>query len=313
MGCQMRKILALFLLIFGYFVSACGELSSPSTVRVPSNGLITVGVIAGNTADDATSIQPLADALANSLHNYGIQGGRVHVANSVEEMAAWLKSGTVDLYIDSAYPAVLACQQSGAKMLLRGWEFGQPDAHVVIFTNRNTGLRTLSDLRGKMIALRQPQATSSFFLSAAHLLRHELSLSSKSNFSATVSPSEVGFIVSESDQNTLRAVLTNAVAAGAVDDYSFDIVFSPETLQQLVELDRTEKIPRQVVVARPGLDKEYLEILTETLTNMNETEDGKAALAAFQTTRFDHFPDGAEATERKLREMLATIKQIALP
>lgn len=54
-------------------------------------------------------------------------------------------------------------------------------------------------------------------------------------------------------------------------------------------------------------------MLTEVLTKLHETEDGKAALAAFQTTRFDHFPDGAEATERKLREMLVTINQIALP
>lgn len=250
MGCQMRKILALFLLIFGYFVSACGELSPPPTVRIPSNGLITVGVIAGNTADDATRIQPLADALADSLHTYGIQGGRVYVANSVDEMVASLKSGKVDLYFDSAYPAVLVSQQSGAKMILRGWQFGQPDAHVVIFTSRNSGLKTLSDLRGKMIALRQPQSNANFFLCATHLVRHKLNLAPKQSFGAQVLPSEVGFIMSESDQNTLRAVLTNAVAAGAVDDYSFDIVFSPETIQQLVELDRTEKIPRQVIVAR---------------------------------------------------------------
>lgn len=310
--CRMYKRLALFLFI-AYFLIGCTKPSPSPVVLIPESGLIVLGVIAGSIVDDARAIQPLADTLAIDLKEYGITGGRVRVAGSVEEMAAWLESGEVDLYFDSVYPALLVSEQSGAGLVLRGWQFGRPESQAVIIASRSSGLASLDDLRGKVVAMRAPESTAGFFLPSVHLVERGLSLTGKSSFFDPVSPSEVGFVFSGSDQETLRAVIGGSAAAGAVDDYHFDIVFPPETTQQLVELARTEKIPRQVVLARLGLDEQYLAVLTQTLTRLHESDAGKSALASFQTTRFEAFPGGADAATRRMREMLSVVRKISLP
>ncbi len=308
----MYKRLALFLFI-AYFLIGCTKPSPSPAVVIPANGLIVLGVVAGSAVDDARSIDPLADALAIALREHGITGGRARVAGSVEEMAAWLKSGEVDLYFDSVYPALLVSEQSGARLILRGWQFGRPESQAVIFASRSSGLASLDDVRGKVIAMRAPQSTAGFFLPSVYLVERGLTLTGKSSFFDPVSPSNVGFVFSGSDQETLRAVISGSAAAGVVDDYHFDIVFPPETTQQLVELARTEKIPRQVVLARPGLDEQYLAALIQTLTRLHESEIGKSALASFLTTQFETFPGGADAATRRMREMLAIVKKISLP
>ncbi|GAB4485544.1 MAG: hypothetical protein Fur0016_11900 [Anaerolineales bacterium] len=308
----MYKRLALFLFI-AYFLIGCTKPSPSPAVVIPANGLIVLGVVAGSAVDDVRSIEPLADALAIALREYGITGGRARVAGSVEEMAAWLKSGEVDLYFDSVYPALLVSEQSGARLILRGWQFGRPESQAVIFASRSSGLASLDDVRGKVIAMRAPQSTAGFFLPSVYLVERGLTLTGKSSFFDPVSPSNVGFVFSGNDQETLRAVISGSAAAGVVDDYHFDIVFPPETTQQLLELARTEKIPRQVVLARPGLDEQYLAAITQTLTRLHESEIGKSALASFLTTQFETFPGGADAATRRMREMLAIVKKISLP
>lgn len=308
----MYRRLALFLFVF-YFLTACTTSSPSPDVSIPASGLVVLGVIAGSPVDDARSIQPLADALAAELSGHGITGGQARVAGSVDEMAAWLKSGEVDLYFDSVYPALLVSEQSGAELILRGWQFGRPDVQAVLFASRSSGLASLDDLRGKVVAMRAPDSTAGFFLPSVYLVERGLGLTGKSNFADPVSPTEVGFVFSGSDEDTLRAVIGGSAAAGVVDDYHFDIVFLPETTQQLVELARAEKISRQVVLARPGLDAKYLAILAQTLTRMHESEAGRAALDSFQTNRFETLPGGADAAIKRMREMLLTFRTIPLP
>lgn len=308
----MYKRLALFLFIT-YLLIGCTKSSPSPVIVIPENGLIVLGVVVGSAVDDARAIQPLADTLAATMKAYGITAGQVRVARSVEEMADWLKSGEVDLYFDSVYPALLVSEQSEARLILRGWQFGRPESQAVIFASRSSGLTSLDDLRGKMIAMRAPQSTAGFFLPSVHLVERGLALVGKSGFADALPPSAVGFAFSGSDQDTLRAVISGSAAAGAVDDYHFDIVFPPETTQQLVELARTEKIPPQVVLARPGLDEQYLAALTQTLTRLHESQAGESALARFQTTRFEPFPGGTDAATKRMREMLSIVRKISLP
>jgi len=308
----MYKRLILFFFTAFFFIACTHPTLSPD-VLIPANGLIVLGVIAGSPVDDVDSIQPLADTLASELSGYGISGGRVRVAGSVTEMAAWLKSGEVDLYFDSVYPALLVSEQSGAQLVLRGWQFGRPESQAVIFASRGSGLSSLEDLRGKVVAMRAPESTAGFFLPSVYLVEHGLFLTGKSSYFDPVSPSEVGFAFSGSDQDTLRAVIGGSAAAGAVDDYHYDIVFSTGATEQLVELARTEKIPRQVVLAAPGLDVEYVSVLTQFLTNMHTSDAGKAALDAFNTSRFEGFPSTGDAATARLREMLSIVKKIPLP
>lgn len=309
----MRNRLLLSLFLAAFVLAACQGESVRSEPGSPEKREIVLGIVAGSLLQDSTSLQPLADLLAAQLRHAGVTGGTVRTADSLEEMAAWLRSGQVDLYFDSAYPALLVSQQSGAPLVLRGWQFGRPEAQAVLFTSRSSGVQRLSDLHGRIIALQSPQSTAGFFLPVALLSENGVNLTGKQDWSDAVTPSEAGFIFTGSNQETLRAVLSGSAAAGVVDDYHYDIVFPPETSQQLAEIARTEKIPRQVVLTRPGLSGEFLAALIQTLTRLHESETGQMALSALQTTRFDTFPGGAESTMQRLRAMLTLVSQIPLP
>jgi phosphonate transport system substrate-binding protein len=274
-------------------------------------------LVLGDISDDPGEViegtQPLADYLAAQLKDYGITEGKVRVVATTEEMIALLKSGEVDLYCDSTYPATLISDASGAKIILRRWRFGVEKYHSVIFASKESGLSRLEDLPGHIIAMDAPYSTSGFLLPAVHLMEKGFTLSGKKAYGDPVAGTEIGFVFSFDDENTLQWVLSGLVAAGVTDDYNFDTAFPPEATAKLVELARTESTPRQVMVARAGLDEKLLEAIKQTLIKMDETEAGKAALKPFQTTQFDEFPEGIESATARMRQMMELVKGIKLP
>ncbi|MEK6222748.1 MAG: hypothetical protein N2D54_10935, partial [Chloroflexota bacterium] len=66
-------------------------------------------------------------------------------------------------------------------------------------------------------------------------------------------------------------------------------------------------------VARPGIDPNLLEAITQILIHAHEDAAGQTALDSFQTTRFDTFPEGIEAAFSKMRTMMEIAQSIHQP
>jgi phosphonate transport system substrate-binding protein len=271
----------------------------------------------GDISDDPGEViegtQPLADYVAANLSDFGITAGQVKITATADEMAQLLESGEVDLYFDSVYPATLISDTSGAQPFLRRWRYGVEEYYTIIFASVESGITTVDDLPGHMIALDNPFSTSGFLLPAVYLVGHDLKLAGKQSYGDSVAEDEVGFVFSYDDENTLQWVLSGLVAAGATDDYNYNVAFPSEAREKLVLLTETESVPRQVVVARPGLDPELLEAIKQVLTTAHESEAGQAALEPFQTSRFDEFPEGIEAAQNRMREMMDVVQDIPMP
>jgi phosphonate transport system substrate-binding protein len=315
----MRPIfLTIICLAFLSLLTSCGMLSTPTPTAIPPTPVpIGRALVLGDISDDPAEVidgtQPLANYLAAQLKDYGITEGKVRVVSSTEEMINLLKNGEIDLYCDSTYPATLISDASGAKLILRRWRFGVEKYHSVIFASKASGITKLEDLPGHMLAMDAPYSTSGFLLPAVHLLEKGFTLTGKKAYGAPVAGKEIGFVFSYDDENTLQWVLSGLVSAGVTDDYNFDQAFPPEATEKLVLLARTESTPRQVVVARSGLDPNLLEAIKQSLVKMHENEIGKAALKPFQTSKFDEFPDGIETATARMRKMMELVKDIALP
>ena len=274
-------------------------------------------IVLGDISDDPAEVidgtQPLARYLADQLGAFGITTGRVRVAKSIDEMAELLANGEVDLYFDSTYPATVISDASGAKILLRRWRFGVEEYHSVIFASKESGIQSLEDLNGQMLAFDAPYSTSGFVLPAVHLAENGLNLSGKPGYGESVAADEAGYVFSYDDENTLQWVLSDLVQAGATDDYHFDVAFPAEATEKLVALARTESIPRQVMVARADLDPELLDAIIQILLTIDQDEAAQPALEAFQTTKFDEFPEGIEAATQRMRDMMQTVQGIPQP
>lgn len=312
------KTISISAILFLLLLTSCGGGAAPTATEVtivePAEAHpIILGDISDDPAEVIEGTQPLADYLAANLKEYGITEGQVRIATSTEELAQMLADGEVDLYFDSTYPATLISDQVGAKIILRRWRFGVEEYQSVIFASKDSGITSVEQLPGHMVAMDAPYSTSGFMLPAVYLTEHGLKLVGKKSQGDPVASDEIGFVFSYDDENTLQWVLSDLTDAGVTDDFHFDVDFPEEARTQLVELARTEATPRQVGLVRPGLDEELTRAIISVLTSMHETEEGQSALESFQTTKFDEFPDGINTATQRMREMMELVKGIQLP
>jgi len=312
------KYLLLVTSLFVFALAACGGGQNIVSQDEPTVESVAVrAIVLGDISDDPAEViegtQPLADYLASQLGEYGITEGQVRIATSTNEMIQLLAKGEVDLYFDSTYPATLISDAAGAKIILRRWRFGVEEYQSVIFASEASGITSIDQLPGHMVAMDAPYSTSGFLLPSVHLMENGLSLKGKKSAGEAVAADEIGFVFSYDDENTLQWVLSGLTAAGVTDDYNFDVAFPEDARAHLVELARTEYIPRQVVVIRSGLDDGLVQSIVRVLTTMHETEAGAAALEPFQTSKFDEFPEGIQSATARMREMMELVQDIQLP
>ena len=317
-GLYPRYLKYLWIAILLLLLIACAKPAQEDPPRAspqvasPAGKAFVLGDISDDPAEVIEGTQPLADYLAARLGELGITEGRVVVASDADAMIQHLERGEVDLYCDSVYPATLISDASGAQPILRRWRFGVEEYHSVIFARAESGITALADLPGHMIALDNRFSTSGYLLPVVTLLKEDLTLVGKASTDAPVAEDEVGFIFSYDDENTLQWVLRGRVAAGATDDYHYEIAFPAEARENLVMLAETESVPRQVVVARPDMDPALLEAVKQILTSAHEDEAAHEVLNAFQTTRFDEFPEGIQAAQARMRAMMEIVQDIPM-
>ncbi len=237
-------------------------------------------------------IQPLADHLAAGLKATGIDGGQVKVARSLDEMASFLRDGTVDLYLDSPLPVLKVAQASNARILLRRWVRDEPDYRSLFLTHGKSGLRAPADLDGRTIAFQERHSTTGFLLPALTLIERGYEIKTVSEPAATVQPGQVGCFFTGDEENSIQLLLAEVVAAAVVSNQDYEDL--PDELRQSLEvLDTTPSLPRQLVAVRPGMDPALVAAVRSLLlglTDGDRTRLAKQVDGEGWTWRFDQVP-----------------------
>jgi phosphonate transport system substrate-binding protein len=227
--------------------------------------------------------------------------GSIVVVSSQSGLAKLLAEGKVDFYMESPYPTYLINNVYGAgKLLLRRWKGGMADYYAMIFTKRNSEMRRLEDLRGKIIAFEDPGSTSGHFLPKFLLSRLGFKLVEKSRIESNVSADEVGYLFAYSQDKLVDLVLTKQVAAGAFsnDDYA---TLGKRKKSDIRILAETERLPRHLVSVRKDLDPALVNRLEKILLSMHQDPEGRQILQRTDgTTKFDALPGGELAMRQRL-------------
>ncbi len=158
-----------------------------------------------------------------------------------------------------------------------------------------------------MIAFEEPHSTSGYVLPLAYLIEQGLNPVEKSKSSLPVSEDEAGYVFAGEDQNIVQWVLSGKVAAGVLDNESFDKL-PEDTRSALNILGETEIVARNVVVVPPGMDPLLIQAIKGLLLALDETEEGRAVLEKFKTSQFDEFPGGEESALTRMRELYRLVE-----
>ena len=250
-----------------------------------------VGSIGRSPAEEIRDFLPLARYLSMTLKAEGVDDVKVVVTGSLAEMAALMRAAKIDLYIDSAFPSMALNQLAGSKFLLRRWKRGVGEYRSVIFTRKDSGFRQLADLKGKTIVFEELFSSTGYFFPKLALVQAGLKLAAKREASDPVAATQVGYVFSNDDENTMVWVLRGQVSAGATDDWTFEEK-AGSRINELEILYESAPIPRHIVSYRNGLAENLIAKIKATLLSMDRSAAGKRALVKFQqTSKFDLIPD----------------------
>lgn len=305
----------LSVLALGLTTAACGALPAHSppleeAAAAHPAGYLRIGSVSISPASEHEVVRPFGDYLAARLGGVGIGRCRVVVADSLHSMIGELAAGRVDLYFDSPFPvAFLVAHGADLTVLARRWKRGRDEYRSVVFVRGDSGVDTLEDLRGRVVAFGIPFSTAGFLMPKAALAASGLDLVPFQDPGATVDPGKVGYVFSNDAENTVFWVLKGKAAAGAVNEDYFRALAGPR-IDELKVLLRTPTLPRNIVCARSTLDPRVKEAVVEVLLGMEGSAEGRAAMEAFENTlRFDLFPNGAEHALDEVIGMLPYVEE----
>jgi len=235
--------------------------------------------------------QEFVDYMAKKLAPLGVTGGKIMVVEKIRLLGQALKEGKVDLFHDSVVPSMVLSKWAGSIPILRQWKYGEADYAGIIVVKKNSGIDTLADLKGKVVAFEEPHSTSASVLPRMLLEEKKLKLVEIKS-PGTVKPDAVGYVYGE-DGSAMNRLITDRVDAATSLDREVQRL-KPEIRETIKIIGRTISVPRQIISVRKDLDPKIVKALKEVLLNMEKDPEGQGVLKRQQnTTNIDEIPPGS--------------------
>lgn len=175
-----------------------------------------------------------------------------------------LRHGRADAGFMGSLQYVLAHDQAGARPILGEIYNGSPTYVSRIFVRKDSGIKSVEDLRGRSIAFVDPISSSGYM--------YPLDVFKRAGLIATREDADAFFkriYFAGGDEQAIRAVLNNFVDAAGIGQYSFDLLRGAER-EQVVYIGESAPIPSHCVVVRKGLDPALADKLRDALLALNE-------------------------------------------
>ena len=235
--------------------------------------------------------QEFVDYIAKKLAPFGISSGKILVVDKMHLLGQALKEGKVDLFHDSVVPTMVLSKLSGSVPILRQWKYGEANYEGVIVVKKDSGINTLGDLKGKVIAFEEPHSTSASILPRMLLEEKKLKLVQITS-PGMVQPNSVGYVYG-TDGSSVNVLITGRVDAATTISREIDRL-KPEIRDSLKVIGTTISVPRQVIAVRKDLNSRIVAEIKKILVEMDDNPEGQGVLKRQQnTTKFDEIPPGS--------------------
>ncbi len=276
-----RVLLALLACVL---VLAVGVVSAADRDR---DRTLVIGKVSTNPKKHYRYLKPMAEYVVARMHDLGIDRVEVLMARNNRQMARYLRKGQVDWVTETVFSAIEFEDRAGAEILLLKWKKGVPAYHTVFFAREDSGIRTLADLKGRVITLQDAGSTSGFFVPAAELIGAGLQLEHLDSPRDSASGDRVGYVFATEEINMSTWVHKGLVDAGAFANLDWQKEdHLPRVFRDSMHIfHRSEDFPRALELVRKDLRPEVKQRLKEILLAAHEDPGASAALYAYQRTK----------------------------
>ena len=196
-------------------------------------------------------------------------------------------SKRADVSFMSPLPYVLANKYSGVEAVLGEIYDAKPYYYSRIFVRKDSGIKKISDLKGKTIAYVDPISSSGF------MYPHDIFIHA-GLVNGGVEKPEGGFFrrvyFAGGDQQAINSMVGGFVNAAGVSQYALNLL-RPEQRDQVVAIAQSARIPSHNVVVRKGLEPEIRRRFIAAMLKMNRPENRSLLRALYGTdgyVRVDH-------------------------
>ncbi|MGD0061778.1 MAG: phosphate/phosphite/phosphonate ABC transporter substrate-binding protein [Verrucomicrobiia bacterium] len=194
----------------------------------------------------------------------------LYVAKDYGDLRTQMESGAVDIGTFSPFAYVDAVRGGKIRIIAQSVINGTATYRGIIVARRDSGLKSLTDLRGKRFAFVDPKSASGFVYPRALLI--EKGVTPESTFKET--------IFAGSHDNVIAAVLEGKADAGAVYGDAVAIAKSKGVpTENLVTLASTAPIPHDAIAVRVGLDEALAKKIRAALVDLDKSEAGRRVIA----------------------------------
>ena len=295
----MKKILlALFSFIFVFSIVGC----STKTETKKEEKVIKMGFVPlKNSEKLVEDLKPISDYLSERL---GVKVEAFTASNYIGVVEG-LGSGSVDFGIIPPFSSLLAQKQSNAKPILTSkGKTGKPGYTAELYVRKDSGIKSLQDVKGKKVAFVDPSSSSGYIYPGAMLVNAGLNLDK-----------DISYQFSGGHDKSLQLLLNKDVDViatfdGVEDRYAKDF---PQAKTDIQKLATSDMIPGVMVTTSSKMDKELQEKLEKALRDIEKDSKMKELFTKmFSITGFTDVDQDAykkvEATAKVMNVDLDKVK-----
>lgn len=309
---KTKKIWRWRLVASGVFFMAMAGSILPVTAEPARHEVLVIAKVSTDPKKHYRTLKPMVDYAAERMKDLGIKEGRVLMAKDNAQMIQFIRQGRVDWVTEPPFSAVLFKEATGAEFLLDKWKKGAPVYHSVLLTRKGSGIRSLKDLAGKVVAFEDPGSTSSYFVPSYMLLKAGHKMVELGSVRERPPADAIGYVFAGQEINVAMWTYKGLVDAGALSNLDMeDDDDVPVSIRGDLEIfHRSANFLRSVEMVRPDLPAPLKKRLREILLASDKDPAAAEVLRAYEkTVKFEEFDKEDIESIQEVREIIKYMKQ----
>ncbi|HWR08226.1 phosphonate ABC transporter substrate-binding protein [Sporomusa sp.] len=185
-----------------------------------------------------------------------------YVATDYNAVVEAMRAKHIDAAMFGPFSYIMAVERAGAEVcVVRVGESGAPTYNSYFVTYKDSGIKTLEDLKGKTLAYTDPGSTSGYLVPAKVLLDHGLS-----------TPDFASVIYSNGHDASLLAVKNKQVDAAAIDEMTYNRAIKKGiiTKDEVPTFYTCPPIPQSPFAVAKDIDPELKQKFVEAMIKVHE-------------------------------------------